>query len=147
MIQMTTNWTPGRKKAFITSALRGSFRRYPAKYAVLKNAFVGKKKNKRTGREAAHYKCAACTKHFPATDVQVDHISPVVDPDVGFVSWDVFIDRLLCDEDGLQVLCKTCHDEKTKEERGLRGRTKSATPTAKGKRTPSKRRKRCDTST
>lgn len=115
-------WTEGRKKAFITSALRAMFRKWPAKFAVLKNAFVGKKVNKKTGREAAHYRCRKCRKHFVQADVQVDHIDPVVDPDVGFVSWDVFIDRLLCDEEGLQVLCKPCHLAKSKDERKRRNK-------------------------
>lgn len=113
-------WTPGRKKAFITSALRGSFRRWPPKFQVLKNAFVGRKVNKKTKREASHYKCAKCKKHFVQVDVQVDHIEPVVHPDEGFISWDVFIDRLLCEAENLQVLCKPCHKKKSDLERKAR---------------------------
>jgi hypothetical protein len=47
----------------------------------------------------------------------VDHISPVVDPKKGFVSWDVYITRMFCEIDGLQVMCKPCHKIKTAEEK------------------------------
>ncbi len=64
-----------------------------------------------------HYKCAKCKKHFVAADVQVDHVLPVVDPKVGFVSWDLFIDRIFCEIENLQVMCKPCHKVKTEEEK------------------------------
>ena len=114
------NWTPGRKKSFITSLIRAGFRRWPEKYAALAAAKSGKKVNKSTGRVAEHYKCASCNQHFPAKDVQVDHIDPVVDPSKGFINWDTFIERLLCAVDNLQVLCKGCHLKKTATERQAR---------------------------
>lgn len=49
--------------------------------------------------------------------VCVDHIIPVVDPKAGFENWDKYINRMFCGKDNLQVLCKTCHDKKTKEEK------------------------------
>src|SRR5688572_7516740 len=110
-------WTEGRYKSFITSAIRGGFRRWPPKYDVLRAAFVGRKINKKSNREANHYECAECAHHYPQSNVQVDHKNPVVDPKVGFVSWDVFIERLFCEADNLQVLCKPCHKEKSREEK------------------------------
>lgn len=49
-------------------------------------------------------------------DVQVDHIIPAgslqsTDDLKGFV------ERLFCSIDGLQVLCKPCHDDKTQKEK------------------------------
>jgi len=110
-------WTEGRLKSFITSTLRGGFRRYPPKYESLKEAQVGKKINTKSQRLAMHYECGKCKGHFPAKAVQVDHILPVVCPKKGFESWDIFIARLFCSSDNLQVLCKGCHDIKTKDER------------------------------
>lgn len=110
-------WTAGRIKAFITSVLRSGYRKWPPKYTVLNEAKVGKKKNKKTNRIAQHYKCAKCKKEFPLSDIQVDHIEPVVDPTTGFTNWDDFITRLFCDESNLQVLCVTCHNKKTDSER------------------------------
>lgn len=115
-------WSAGRKKAFITSTIRGGFRRYPPKYVALAKACVGVKLNEKTGRQAKHYTCAKCKKDFPGKEVQVDHKNPVVDPKVGFVSWDEFILRLFCDVLNLQVLCKPCHLVKTKKEKVKRSK-------------------------
>lgn len=121
------SWTVGRYRAFVTSVVRGGFRRFPNKFVVLKNAFVGKFINKKTGRDAAHYVCASCGKQYVAKDVQVDHISPVVSSTEGFVSWDRFIERLYCDVSNLQVLCTSCHKEKTASERSVKCTTTTKT--------------------
>lgn len=113
-------WTDARFRSFVTSALRAASRRWPPKFKALKEAFVGRKTNKKTGKLAMHYKCAMCKKHFVATDVQVDHVLPVVDPKVGFIGWDSFIDRIFCEIENLQVLCKPCHKVKTEEEKAER---------------------------
>lgn len=112
-----TEWTEGRLKAFIVSGLRAAYRRFPNKFETLKEAFVGKKENKKTKRMSSHYTCNNCKEEFPSADVQVDHIEPVVDPVVGFVDWNTFIERLFCEKSNLQVLCKTCHNEKTNREK------------------------------
>ena len=111
------DWTDSKFKSFITSALRASSRRWPPKYKALKQAFVGRKVNVKTNKLAMHYLCVACEGEFVATDVQVDHIHPVVDPKTGFVSWDVYIDRMFCEIENLQVMCKTCHKVKTNQEK------------------------------
>jgi 5-methylcytosine-specific restriction endonuclease McrA len=55
---------------------------------------------------------------FPAKDVQVDHIHPIIDPSVGFESWDETIDRMFCEKNNLQVLCTNpCHKSKTAAEK------------------------------
>ena len=119
-------WTDGRVKGFITSVIRGGFRRWPPKFVVLSEAKRGKKINSSSGRLAEHFECSSCKESFPAKEVQVDHIEPVVDPKVGFVDWDTFISRLFCEAENLQVLCKPCHLSKTKlekDERKLKGKT------------------------
>ena len=73
------DWTEGRRKSFITSVLRSGYRRWPPKYETLKEAQSGKKENVKTKRIAMHYKCNSCKEDFPAKEVQVDHIEPVVD--------------------------------------------------------------------
>lgn len=114
-----TPWTAARKHSFIVSALRNAWRRYPAKWVVMKEASVGKKTNKKTGRLAEHYLCKKCKKDFPAKEVSCDHISPVVSSE-GFSSWDEFIARLFCEQENLQVLCNECHKVKTNLERKAR---------------------------
>ena len=113
-------WTEGRFRAFITSTLRGGFRKYPPKYEVLKEALWGKKLNSKTGRQCIHYTCASCKLEYPAKEVNVDHINPVVCPKEGFIDWDTFVKRLFCSKDNLQVLCSKCHTKKTKQEREVR---------------------------
>lgn len=110
-------WTEARFRSFVISALRAASRRWPVKWTVLKAAFVGRTINKETGKLAQHYKCADCKGNFPAASVVVDHIDPVVDTMTGFVDWDTYIERMYCEADGLQVLCKPCHKEKTALER------------------------------
>lgn len=48
--------------------------------------------------------------------IHMDHVEPVI-PVNGFPnktwSWDIYISRLFCLEEGWQVLCSSCHDEKT----------------------------------
>ena len=109
-------WTQGRIKAFIIAVLRGGSRKWPPKYETLNEAFTGRKINKKTKRLAKHYLCNACQKEFVATEIEIDHINPVVDPKKGFTTWDDFINRLFCTKENLQALCKECHKIKTRKE-------------------------------
>ena len=74
------------------------------------------------------YLCAGCGREVEATvkvngrrvkNVHVDHINPIVDPSVGFVSWDVLIERMFCEADNLQLLCNECHTNKTNLEKAI----------------------------
>lgn len=108
-------WTESRYQSFIKSALRTASVRWPPRYETLNNACVGVKVNEKTGRKAKHYECVMCVGHYPQKDVQVNHKEAVV-PLSGFTSWDDIIERLFCEADGLEVLCKECHKTITKEE-------------------------------
>jgi hypothetical protein len=113
-------WTEARFHSFVVGGLRALSRKWGPRNESLAKAFTRTKVNSATGRLAKHYKCARCEGEFPGKMVAADHIEPVVDPVDGFVSWDIFIDRLLCEVDGYQILCKNCHDKKTAEERSER---------------------------
>lgn len=113
------NWTESKFQSFIKSTLRKGTTRWPPKYEVLNEAKRGKQINKESSRLAEHFECASCLKLFPAKYVVVDHIEPVI-PVTGFTSWDDVILRMFCPAEGLQVLCKTCHSVKTKEENAQR---------------------------
>lgn len=112
-------WTEARYQSFIKSALRRASTRWGPVYQARKDAEVGKRINKSTGRMAMHFECACCSEAFPAKQVAVDHIDPIIDPAVGFTNWDETIERMFCEAEGLQVLCKECHDAKTKAERAV----------------------------
>lgn len=101
--------------SYIKSILRKASMRWPPLNAVKTKA----------RRSRGIYECANCHELVPATinekgkrikNVLVDHIEPIV-PVTGFDNWDSVIQRLFCSEANLQVLCKKCHDNKTKEER------------------------------
>ena len=101
-----------QKKPFRILSLDGGGLRGLLTVKILKwiEAQTGKKVNALTKRMGMHYKCKSCKNEYPAKQVQVDHIKPVVDTKIGFTSWDEFIERLYCSKDNLQVLCKMCHD-------------------------------------
>lgn len=112
-------WTKARFQAFIKSILRAATRKWGPINEARKNAWL----------ERGVYKCAGYKKRWhkvPASivvkgkrinNVFVDHISPIIDRNVGFVSWDDVINRMFCEIDNLQVLCRDCHDRKTADER------------------------------
>ena len=77
----------------------------------------------KTGRAKYGYKCAHCEEVFKSGEVKMDHIDPAV-PLEGWQGFDVFIERMFCDEDNFQSLCPGCHDEKTGIEREERKRNK-----------------------
>jgi hypothetical protein len=54
-------------------------------------------------------RCEKCAERTPS--LKVDHIEKVGDLDAGFIR------RLFIDSNGLQGLCRVCHNEKTKNER------------------------------
>lgn len=111
-------WTEARFKGFVMSALRRTTMRWGPIATCLKRA--------RTGRN--EYTCAECRTTVPSTIkvdgrrvkfIHVDHIQPIIDPEIGFEGWDVLVDRLFCEADNLQALCGTCHEEKTNNEKAI----------------------------
>lgn len=113
-------WTNAKFRGWIISLLRRGTMRWPPRNQCLANAKTKKKRNKKTNRLAQHYRCNGCKKEFPLREVCVDHIQPVVSTKEGFTDFDRYIERMYCSIEGLQVLCKTCHDEKSAEERKKR---------------------------
>lgn len=71
----------------------------------------------RLKRMVNNYACAICGNTFTSTHMQVDHKEPVVSPKKGWQSWTQFIERLFCEADKLQAVCKGCHQIKTDRER------------------------------
>ena len=83
-------------------------------------------KTKKGPRGGKQYKCKKCKKAFANKDVQVDHIKPVVPTNTTLQDMDYnkIVSRIFCPPKNLQVLCKTCHKAKTKEERAERKEAK-----------------------
>jgi len=111
------------KRAFVIATLRRASYRWPARTEAMRLARV----------ERGLYKCAMCTKVHTRSNIQLDHILPVISLK-GFKTWDEYIDRLLCDPEGFQVLCRPCHDAKTKGENSLRKQLTKSTRKVKLKK-------------
>jgi len=86
-------------------------------------------------RANVDYQCAVCEGWYKDKYMQVDHITPVIDSDTGWVDWNTFVERLDSDVNNLQYICSytkkhedatgefgrySCHYTKTQEERRLR---------------------------
>lgn len=112
-------WTEARFNSFVKSALRAASRRWPPKYTCLSEACIGSQINLKSGRMAKHYRCNKCLQSFPGKDVQVDHINAIINPETGFTSWDDVVNNMFCEKDNLQVLCLTCHKNKTNAEKAI----------------------------
>ena len=111
-------WTEARYRSFI----KGNLRRISMKWGPIGEA--KKLANTRRG----FYLCAGCKEEVPASikidrvrknNVHIDHIKPVVDPVVGWVSWDETIEGMFSELPNLQALCTACHTIKTNEEKEL----------------------------
>lgn len=108
-------WTEARFRGFVRSALRTAWMKWPPNQLTKKNARVAR------GR----YKCAGYKKrnHVVPNSIKVegkrknniftDHIIPVGT----HKDWDSTVEGMFCETDNLQLLCKDCHDRKTKDER------------------------------
>lgn len=118
-------WTEARFKAFIKGVLRDATNKWGPKQTTKKKAWIKRGIYKCVGyKRRSHNVRVTLPPSAPGKrrihNVQVDHIKPVIDPKKGFTSWDDMIERMFCEEEGLQVLCNDCHRRKTKDERKRR---------------------------
>ena len=110
-------WTEARFFAFIRSALRRAWSRYPVRFDALKSsrrAYSGP-----NTRQKWEFRCSACQKWHMAKEVQVDHITPC-GPLNSFDDLPGFVKRLFPEKEGLAILCKPCHKTKTQNERNMK---------------------------
>lgn len=114
-------WTESRYITFIKGILRGATWKWAPISDVFKAARVERGKYLCAGYEREPHVVPVTVDKKKA--VYVDHISPIVG-DEGFTTWDDFINNLFCDSSNLQVLCKNCHDLKSKAERTTRNNKK-----------------------
>lgn len=98
------------------SGLRALWTKYPVKYQVLQEA---RRKSQSPNKKLKwEFCCKECNNWFPQKQVSVDHIISAGSLN-DFSDLPGFVERLLCKKEGLQVLCDTCHQKKTNEEREL----------------------------
>jgi len=101
-------------RQYLINVLRRASYRYPERNKAMISARIDRNT----------YLCKECgpSKTYTRNDVTVDHINPIrpVDRAANDWTWDEFINNLFCDANKLQVLCKSCHKNKTKMENMLR---------------------------
>jgi hypothetical protein len=102
-----------QKKSFIMNTLRRGTYRWYGRWQALNNAKIG--------RNEYFCQIETCGVIGPKRDFQLDHKLPVVITS-GWDSWENVLDRMFCDADGYQNICKACHAIKTAEENRLRPR-------------------------
>jgi len=110
-------WSSARYFSFIRSLLRRGFMKYPVKFQVKNEASRPYKGSDK--RRKKEYQCAVCSGWFADKEVAVDHIVPCG----SLKSYDDlprFVSTLYCEANNLQVICNTCHQIKTNEERANR---------------------------
>ena len=77
-------------------------------------------------RQKFEYQCNICRNWFPERLINVDHKIPAgtlrCSEDLP-----LFVEKLFCEADGLQCLCSSCHDAKTKSEKIKKIKTKLKT--------------------
>lgn len=73
-----------------------------------------------------YYPCADCHEYFSRGKLDLDHVEPVVDPSVGFVDWNCYVERSYCSAENMAHRCRPCHRKKSKEEGVVRTATKRA---------------------
>ena len=117
LVKCDGKWTAAKFNSFIKNNLRSATRKWEPIQKCKKRAHVGR----------GEYRCDGCGQVVPPTVVDettrkrvknifVDHIEPIIDPAVGFTTWDECIERMFCDSSNLQLLCKACHSVKSHEE-------------------------------
>lgn len=119
-------WTEARFRSFIKSALRSASNRWGPKFQIKKEARTERGKYLCAGYKTKSHIVPATIKQGKKREqfVFVDHVHPVIDPKEGWQSWDVVVERMFVEKDGLQLLCGDCHSRKTADERILRKHSK-----------------------
>ena len=102
-------WTESRFFGFLRSTLRGAVFKWGPKQEAKKLAKVAYNT----------YQCAACDGWFGTKEVEVDHIVPAGTL-TSFDDLPGFTERLFCEVQRFQVLCKDCHYHKTQAEKDER---------------------------
>ncbi len=123
-------WTEARLRSFVMSGMRRMTARWGPKYSVLNKAFVENQINPKTKRTRKMFRCAITGKLFPAAEMQIDHIDPVVPYKFGRktkwlgYNWNELLPRVFCSEENLQAVSKAAHKIKTKMENEKRADNK-----------------------
>ena len=99
-------------RGWLRSHLRRMSQRWKPIYGKLnegKRPVTAEDKAKYGNRIRYVYDCEVCHNWFPKREIEIDHIIPC--GSIKDISTDVgpFVERLLCERDGLRRVCHECH--------------------------------------
>lgn len=122
---------PFHLRSWLIGQLRRIYRRHPAFYETLNEGKIVTTIKSKKGKDLKRvfHTCKSCQGIFKSSDINVDHIEPVI-PTSGFPvingedDWNTYIKRLFVDKSGLQKLCITCHASKSLSENSARRQVK-----------------------
>lgn len=115
-----------REQGLLKGAIRRVFSRSELRQSIMTSMTVKGYVEPNRPRVKKWSTCAVCSKIHPSYLMAVDHINPVIPVTSTFedMSLDEVVNRMWCEEKYLQVICETCHDNKTSEERKERTKNK-----------------------
>jgi len=104
-----------KERNLIKGALRRVFSRSDLRRAAIDNAIIPNYKDPKRKAVKFWVKCESCGKMEAKSNIQVDHVLPVikVTETLESLTWDELVDRIWCDAKNLSVICKPCHKVKT----------------------------------
>lgn len=97
------------RNIFLKSKLRSLSLKWPPRNDSFKLSRV----------DRGQYKCGLCQSIVHYSQLNIDHIQPVIPitgielQDSGEIDWNKHIPRLFCGIDNLQAICTKCHDSKS----------------------------------
>lgn len=111
------DWSEARYRTFIRSAIRAATMKWPPAQHAWR--LVQRKSQLPDKRVKFEYQCNTCNNWFMRKDCENNHIVPSGVMMVGMDHTTIgdYIDRLLSDVHGYEILCKPCHKLKTDEQR------------------------------
>ena len=115
-------------RSCITKGIRDSFKRCNKYKAILKENRVEKPRYKVDGalskKPSVFYKCSDCKELVKSTEIQVDHIQPVIPLNGNLAEMTLNEYALRVFKSKCQLLCTVCHKLKSKSENSQRRKFK-----------------------
>lgn len=115
LIRCGGTMTESQWLAWVRSALRSKWLRWPPRAAALKAAQVPYKGENK--RRLYSYQCAMCYNLFPQQEVEVDHYPHDAGSILSAQDIGEFCNNLFCETDNLRVVCRPCHAAYTLSQR------------------------------
>lgn len=113
----------------VIAGIRTAFKRYSPTYLQILND--GRKEYDHYNKDGSlsktkrvFYSCQICNEEVSAKEIEIDHIEPVIQPGKTRKDYTIqeIFERINCDISNLQRICKSCHEEKTKNEKKKRNK-------------------------